>query len=99
MYSENKKGGCLNQPKRFRRKVKASKCVQSLKKRIKNSPEPFEGSEFYPIAEPSGRTFLKFRRAKKDSVRKIQNPDGFGLNSNGFVPNLMVPYETLMVSE
>ena len=57
-------------------------------KRIKNLAELFEGSEFYPIAEPSlAELFLKFRTAKKGSFGKMQNPDGFGLNSNGFVLN------------
>ena len=70
-----KKGGCQNPSKRFRRKVKASKCVQSLKKTIKNLAEPFEGSGLYPMAEPSlPEPFFKFRRAKKGSVGKIQNP-------------------------
>ena len=55
---------------------------------IKNSAESFECSEFYPIAEPSlAEPFFKLRRAKKDSVGKTQNSDGFGLNSNGFVLN------------
>ena len=66
--------------------MKASKCVQSLKKSIKNLTEPFEGSEFYPMAEPSPpEPFFKFRRAKKGSGGNIQNPDGSGLSSNGFV--------------
>ena len=56
--------------------MKASKCVQSLKKTIKNLAEPF-------LPEP----FFKFRRAKKGSVGNIQNPDGSGLSSNGFVRN------------
>ena len=61
-------------PKRFRRKLKASKCVKSLRKRIKNSAEP-------SIVEP----FFNFRRAKTDSVGKIQSSNGFGLNPKGFV--------------
>ena len=33
---------------------------------MKNSAEPFEGSKFYPIAEPSlAEPFFKFRRARK----------------------------------
>jgi hypothetical protein len=48
-----KKGALQNPLKRFYKFQKASKCVQSLKKRIKNSTEPFEGSAFYPTAEPS----------------------------------------------
>ena len=68
--------------------MKASKCVQRLKKAIKNLAEPFEGSEFYPMAEPSlPEPFFKFRRARKGSVGNIQNPDGSGLSSNGFVRN------------
>ena len=74
--------------KRFCRKVKASKCVQRLKKTIKNLAEPFEGSEFYPMAEPSPpEPFFKFSSAKKGSVRNIQNPGGSGLSFNGFVRN------------
>lgn len=43
----------LTEPlKKFCRKVNTSKCIQSLKKRIKNSAELFEDCEFYPIAEP-----------------------------------------------
>jgi hypothetical protein len=86
IFHSLKKGGCPKPPKRFRRKVKASKCVQNLKNRIKNSAQSFEGSRFYPIAELSfAEPFLKFRRAKKGSVEKIQSPDGFGLNSKGSV--------------
>ena len=56
-------------------------------KRIKNSAEPFDGSGFYPIAEPAlAEPFFKFRRAKTVPLR-IQNPDGFELNSNVFVVN------------
>ncbi len=51
--TQKKQGGLQNPSKRFCRFLKASKCVQSLKKRIKNSTEPFEGSAFYPLAEPS----------------------------------------------
>jgi hypothetical protein len=40
-----KKGALQNPSKRFCTFSKASKCVQSLKKRIKNSTEPFLGSE------------------------------------------------------
>ena len=65
-YILGKKGGWPNPPKRFRRKVKASKCIQSLKKRIKNSAEPFEGSDFYPMAEPSlAEPFLSSAKQKK----------------------------------
>jgi hypothetical protein len=47
------------------------KCVQNLKKRIKNSTEPFEGSAFYPTAEPSlAEPFFGFCTGKKGSVRK-----------------------------
>ena len=62
-----------NSPKRFCRFLKGSKCVQSLKKRIKNSTEPFEGSECYSIAEPSlTEPFLRFCTAKKRFVRKYE---------------------------
>ena len=68
--------------------MKASKCVQSFKKTIKNLAEPFEGSEFYPMAVPSPpEPFFKFRSAKKGSVGNIQNPAGSGLSFNGFVRN------------
>jgi hypothetical protein len=54
--------------------------------------EPFEGSGFYPMAEPSlPEPFFKFCRAKKGSVGKMQNPDGSGLSSNGLYGTLMVP--------
>jgi hypothetical protein len=67
LHSE-KKGGLQNPSKRFCRFLKASKCVQSLKKRIKNSTEPFEGSEDYPLAEPSlTKPFLGFVQQKKVS--------------------------------
>ena len=42
--NSEKKGGLPNPPKRFRRNFKASKGVQSSKKRIKKSTEPFQGS-------------------------------------------------------
>ena len=52
-YSEKNKGALQNPAKRFCRFLKTSKCAQSLKKRIKNSTEPSEGSVEYPLAEPS----------------------------------------------
>ena len=74
--------------KRFCRKVKAPKCAQSLKKPIKSLAEPFEGSEFYPMAEPfPPEPFLSSTEQKKGSVGNIQNPGGSGLSSNGFVWN------------
>ena len=68
-YSEKNKGGLQNPPKRFDRFLKSSKRVKSLKERIKNSTEPFQGSAFYPIAEPSlTEPFLRFCIAReKDS--------------------------------
>jgi hypothetical protein len=66
-----KKGALQNPSKRFCRFPKVLKCVQNLKKRIKNSTEPFEGSVFYPTAEPSlAEPFFRFCTAKKGSVRK-----------------------------
>jgi hypothetical protein len=71
-YSE-KKGALQNPSKRFCRFAKTSKCVQSLEKSIKNSTEPFEGSAFYPLAEPSlTEPFFRFCTAKKGSVRKYE---------------------------
>ena len=85
-YKLSKKKGVLQNPsKRFCRFQKCSKCVQSLKKRIKNSTEPFEGSAFYPIAEPSlTEPFFRFCTPKKGSVRKYET--------------LRVLYRTLRVS-
>ena len=72
-YSERKKGGLQNPSKRFCRFLKASKCVQSLKKGIKNSTEPFEGSVFYPVTEPFlTEPFFGFCTAKKGSVGKYE---------------------------
>ena len=72
VYSEKNKGGLQNPPKRFCRFLKGSKCVQSLKKK-KNSTEPFEGSAFYSIAEPSlTEPFLRFCTAEKGFVRKYK---------------------------
>ena len=72
-YSEKNKGGLQNPPKRFCRFPKCSKCVKSLKKRIKIWTEPFEGSAFYPISEPSlTEPFFRFCTAKKGSVRKYE---------------------------
>jgi hypothetical protein len=71
-------------PERFCRFLKASKCVQSLKKKIKNSTEPFESSEEYPQAEPSlTKHFFRFCTAKKGSVEKCET--------------LRVQYETFRV--
>jgi hypothetical protein len=69
-----KKKGVLQSPaKRFCGFLKASKCVRSLKKRIKNSTEPFESSEEYPLAEPSlTKRFFRFCTAKKGFVRKYE---------------------------
>ncbi len=61
---KKKKEVCRTPRKRFGRFLKACKCVQSLKKRIKNSTESFEGSEEYPLAEPS--------LTKKSSVEKYE---------------------------
>ena len=44
-----------------------------FQKRIQNSAEPFEGSECYPIAEPSlAEPFFKFRSAKKVPSEKYR---------------------------
>jgi hypothetical protein len=44
-------------------------CPKS-KKRIKKSTEPFEGSAFYPLAEPSlTEPFFAVQNLKKGSVR------------------------------
>jgi hypothetical protein len=51
-YSEKYKGALQNPSKRFFGFPKVSKCVPSLKKTIKTCTEPFEGSAFYPLAEP-----------------------------------------------
>jgi hypothetical protein len=81
----SKKKGVLQNPvKKFCGFLKASKCVQSLKKRIKNSTEPSKGSEEYPLAEPSlTKPFFRFCTAKKGSVEKYET--------------LRVQYETLRV--
>jgi hypothetical protein len=82
-YSK-KKGALQNLWKRFCRFSKASKCVQSSKKRIKNSAESSKGSEEYPLAEPSlTEPFFRFRTPKKGSVRKYET--------------LRVPYKTMKV--
>jgi hypothetical protein len=91
-YSK-KKGGLQNPSKRFCRFLKASKCVQSFKKRIKNSTEPFEGSPFYSLAEPSlTKPFFRFRTTKKGFVEKYKT-----LRVQYKTINLW--YETIMVSD
>ncbi len=73
LHTLKKKVGHRNPPKWFCRNRKASKCVQSLKKRIKNSTEPSKGSGRYPLAEPSlPKPFFRFRKAKKGSVGKYE---------------------------
>ncbi len=90
-YSQ-KKGVLQNPAKRFCGFLKASKCVQSLRKRIKNSTEPSKGSEDYPLAEPSlTKPFFRFCTAKKGSVEKYET-----LRVQYKTINLW--YETLMVS-
>ncbi len=90
-YSEKTKGALQNPSKRFRRFPKVSKCFQSLKKRINNSTEPFEGSAFYPLAEPSlTEPFFRFCTAKKVPWENTK-PWGFCTNS------LTVGNKTLMV--
>ncbi len=85
MVLSKKKGVLQNPAKRFCGFLKASKCVQSLKKRIKNSTEPSKGSEEYPLAEPSlTKPFFRFCTAKKGSVEKYET--------------LRVQYETIRVS-
>jgi hypothetical protein len=78
----------------FCRFPKVSKCVQSLRKRINNSTEPFEDSAFYPLAEPSlTEPFSRFCTAKKlrEKIRNlegsVQNYEGFVPTVNGFVQN------------
>ena len=61
-------------PKKFRRKVKASKCVQGLKKRIKNSAEP-------SLAEPFLSSVGKIQNPDGFGL----NPNGFGLNPEGSI--------------
>ena len=92
-YSEKNKGGLQNPPKRFCSFLKGSKCVQSLKKRIKNSTEPFEGSAFYSIAEPSlTELFLRFWTAEKGFVRKYETLRVLYKTINRWYVILMVPY-------
>ena len=43
---------CRTPQKKFGRNVKAPKCIQSAKKSIKDSTEPFEDSALYPTTEP-----------------------------------------------
>ncbi len=93
MNHSEKKGGLQSPPKRFCRFAKASKCVQSFKNRIKNSTEPFEGSAFYPVAEPSHtEPSFRFRTAKKGFGGKYET-----LRVQYKTINLW--YETLMVSD
>jgi hypothetical protein len=79
-----KKGDLQNPSKRFCKFLKASKCVQSLQKRIKNSAEPFDSSVDYPLAEPSlTKPFFRFCTAKKGFVKKYET--------------LRVQYETIRI--
>jgi hypothetical protein len=97
--SEKKRGVLQNPSKRFCRFQKCSKCVHSLKKRIKNSTEPFEGSAFYPIAEPSlTEPFFRFCTPKKGSVRKYETLRVLYKTIDRWYETLRVLYKTLKVS-
>jgi hypothetical protein len=73
-YTLKKIGFLQNPQKRFRICVKASKCVQSLKKRIKKSTKPLKGSSPGHTFETfKYETFFKFRRVEKGFVGKMQN--------------------------
>ncbi len=64
----NKKGILPNPQKRFRRFLKASKWVQSLKKRIKKSMKPLKVLFVYPWEEPPpAKPFLSSVQQKKVS--------------------------------
>ena len=92
------KGGFQNPPKTFCRFLKSSKCVKSLKKRIKNSTEPFQGSAFYPIAEPSvTEPFLRFCIAKKGFVRKYETLRVLWKTITVQYGIIRVPYSTVIV--
>src|SRR5579862_3472402 len=98
VYSEKNKGALQNPPKRFCRFLKASKCVQSLKKGIKNSTEPFEGSVEYALAEPSlTEPSFRFCTAKKRSVRNYETLRVLYKTLNLSNETLIDPYRTLMV--
>ena len=96
--SEKNKGGLQNPQKRCYRFLKGSKCVQSLKKRIKNSTEPFEGSAFYSVAEPSlTEPFLRFCTAKKGFVRKYKTLKVLCKTITVQYGTIRVTYQRLMV--
>jgi hypothetical protein len=62
-----------NPQKRFRRFLKVSKGVESLKKRIKISTKPSKVLPVCPGEESSpAKPFLKFRTAKKGFVGKYE---------------------------
>ena len=70
-------------------------------KKNKSLAEPLEGSEFYPIAEPSlAKPFLspveekRFRWKIQNSVGSVLNPNGFGLNPKGSV---FLPTESFLL--
>ena len=72
-YTLKKKGTLQNLKKRFRRRHKACKCVQSFKKRIKRSTEPLKDLTLYPSEDPFFfKTFLSSVDQKIGSVRKYE---------------------------
>ncbi len=76
-YTVKKRGVLPNPQKRFRRCQKASKCVQSLKKRIRKSTKPSKVLPVYPGEEPSStKPFLSSVQEKK----VIQNLQSFTLH-------------------
>ena len=77
LYSRKNKGGLQNPVKRFWKFSKRSKCVKSLKKRIKISAELFEGSAFYPTPSTiADRTIFPVLDSKKGFREKIRNLQG-----------------------
>jgi hypothetical protein len=73
-----KKKRCSTEPpEKVPEILKASNCVKSLKKRNIKIDRTFNGSAFYPTAEPSlAEPFFKFRTAEKGFVGKYETFGG-----------------------
>ncbi len=85
-YSKKKIGVLPNPKKRFRRCLKVSKGVRSLKKRIKISKKPLKVLPVYPSEEASSaKPFFKLRTAGKGFAGEYSSLGYTGRTFKGFV--------------
>jgi hypothetical protein len=76
-HHSEKERGLAERPKKVLEMSKSAQSCQNLKKRNNKIDRTFNGSAFYPLAEPSfAEPFLKFRTAEKGFVGKYETFEG-----------------------